>query len=265
MEEQDPVEQARRRFDRDLHTQEYRKIHEDASHLEALMGLLDVRPDSRFLDLGTGNGYLAFEMARRFPDIAVTGIDIAAGSIALDEKLRQERGIRNLDFVSYDGTRLPFGDALFSGVISRYAFHHFPDAALSVQELHRITDAQGFVVISDPITYEEDTVGFIDRFQRLKGDGHVHFFRLPELHALFRRCGFAEGVGFLSTISFPRDVSDAHLRLLEETPTSILEKYRIELRRECDIRHGDRVERALSKGQLASARASICARGCRTL
>jgi len=229
IEKQTLIDQARQRFDRELHTDEYRKIHGDASHLEALMNFLDVRPDKRYLDLGTGNGYLAFEMARRFPVIAVTGIDIAKQSIQINQKLRQEQGIKNLEFISYDGIRLPFGDALFGGVISRYAFHHFPDAAASAQELYRITDAQGFVIISDPITDEADTVGFIDQFQKLKPDGHVHFFSAPELDALFQQHGFTREAQFLSSISYPRDVDESYLRLFEKTPASILEKYCIML------------------------------------
>ena len=230
MEKQNLVEQARRRFDRELHTDEYRRIHGDAAHLEALMNFLDVRPHKRYLDLGTGNGYLAFEMAHRFPDIAVTGLDIALHSIQLDQKLQQEQGLKNLEFISYEGLQLPFGEAAFGGVISRYAFHHFPDTTISVQELYRITEAQGFVIISDPITDEEDTAGFIDQFQQLKPDGHVHFFRAPELDALFQRHGFTREAQFLSAISYPRDVNEAYLRLFDKTPASILEKYCIELR-----------------------------------
>jgi SAM-dependent methyltransferase len=230
MEDETNIEQARRRFDRDLHTDEYRRVHEDPSHLDALMDLLDMRPGGRYLDLGTGNGYLAFEMVRRFPDIGVTGADIARRSIEANRRLQQEQGLRNLDFVAYDGVELPFGDAVFGGVISRYAFHHFPDPAASVRELHRITDAQGFVVLSDPITYEDDTDGFIDRFQRLKPDGHLHFFREPELHALFGRHGFAAEARFLSRISYPRDASDAYLRLLEATSGEIRRRYGVEIR-----------------------------------
>ena len=230
MEKQTIVEQARQRFDHELHTDKYRRIHGDAAHLEALMNFLDVRPNKRYLDLGTGNGYLAFEMAHRFPDIAVTGIDIAIHSIQLDEKLQQEQGIKNLEFVSYNGIQLPFSDALFGGVISRYAFHHFPDTTISVQELYRIIEPQGFVIISDPITYKEDTIGFIDKFQQLKTDGHVHFFMAPELDALFQRHGFTKETQFFSTISYPRDVAEPYLLLFNKTPTSILEKYRIELR-----------------------------------
>ena len=224
------VEQARQRFDPILHTDEYRKIHGDAAHLEALMNFLDVRPNKRYLDLGSGNGYLAFEMAHRFPDIAVTGIDIAIHSIQLDQKLSQERGIKNLEFLSYAGIQFPFRDASFGGVISRYAFHHFPDTTISVQELYRITEAQGFVIISDPITDEEDTTGFIDQFQQLKPDGHVHFFRAAELDTLFQGYGFTEEAQFLSAISYSRDVNEDYMHLLEKTAPSILEKYCIELR-----------------------------------
>lgn len=223
------VEQARLSFDRELHTDTYRRLHSDAAHLEALMNLLAVHPNKRYLDLGTGNGYLAFEMCRRFPDILVTGLDIASHSIRRNRELRQEQGIKNLEFVSYDGLVLPFKECWFAGVISRYAFHHFPNAVLSVQELYRITDPKGFVIISDPMTYDDDTSGFIDQFQQLKADGHVHFFREPELDALFQAQGFARGSQFFSSISFPRDLSESCLRLLDKTPAAILERYGIEI------------------------------------
>jgi ubiquinone/menaquinone biosynthesis C-methylase UbiE len=224
-----PVEQARRRFDLELHTDAYRRIHEDPSHLDSLMNLMDAQPGQRYLDLGTGNGYLAFEIARRFPDAVVTGVDIAARSIDLNQKLQRERGVSNLDFVSYEGTKLPFSDGLFAGVVSRYAFHHFADPKVSVQELRRITEPDGFVIISDPITYEDDADGFIDRFQRVKADGHVHFHRPAELDALFGRQGFAVEARSFGTISYPRELSEPYLRLIESTPASILQEYRIEV------------------------------------
>ena len=99
-------------------------------------------------------------MANRFPDISVTWIDIATNTIQLNQKLQDEIGIKNLEFISYEWIQLPFRESYFGGTISRYAFHHFPDSTISVQELNRITEAQGFAIISDPIKYEEDTEGF---------------------------------------------------------------------------------------------------------
>lgn len=224
------VEQAREHFDKALHTDAYREIHSDAAHLEALMDLLSVHSGKRYLDLGTGNGYLAFEMARRFPEIVVTGLDIAARSIGQNRELQREQGIQNLDFLSYDGLRIPFQETWFEGVISRYAFHHFPDPALSVQELSRISEAQGFVIISDPVTHEEDTAGFIDQFQQLRADGHIHFFRPLELDTLFQGYGFTTEARFFSAVSYLRNINEAYLQLLERTPETIQERYGIQVR-----------------------------------
>src|SRR5512143_1726752 len=175
------IEQARQSFDKELHTAGYSDIHAASTHLEALLQMIDIQPHKHYLDLGTGNGYIAFEFASRFPSLVVTGLDIAADSIQVNQSIQRERGLDNLDFRAYDGLGLPFTDASYWGVISRYAFHHFPDAMFSVQELQRIIEPQGFVIISDPITHDEDTANFIDQFQQLKPDGHVHFCKSDEL------------------------------------------------------------------------------------
>ena len=178
------------------------------------MNLLDLRPGKRYLDLGTGNGYLAFEMASRFPEIKVTGIDIAINSIRVDQKLAREKSIANLNFLSYGGIQLPFKSGAVDGAISRYAFHHFPDPDRSVQELSRVTAPGGFVILSDPMTYAEDRSDFIDQFQKLKPDGHVHFYREEELDSLFEKFGLIKETGFkkLSIIpSGPPPVNPAEL------------------------------------------------------
>jgi ubiquinone/menaquinone biosynthesis C-methylase UbiE len=223
------VEQARQSFDKELQTARYPNIHADSAHLEALLQMIDIQPHKHYLDLGTGNGYIAFEFASRFPSLAVTGLDIAVHSIQVNQSIQRERGLDKLDFRVYDGLALPFMDASYWGVISRYAFHHFPDVVFSVQELQRILEPHGFVIISDPITSNEDTANFIDQFQQLKPDGHVHFYHSDELEMLFRQNGFQKETHFMSTVSYPRDLSEAYLQLLNNTPAPILEKYRVKI------------------------------------
>ena len=229
MRRQEIIEQARQGFDGKLHTDTYRKIHSDEGHLNALVGFLDIRPAKRYLDLGSGNGYLAFEMAGRFPGIFVTGVDIATNSIRRDQELQRERKIENLDFIEYDGGRLPVGDSAYWGIISRYAFHHFPDPVASIHDLQRITEPKGFVIFSDPITYDDDMDDFIDRFQQLKKDGHVHFYRQRELDNLFQRNGFRMQEQFFTQITYPREMDASYQRLFEQTPASILEHYQVKI------------------------------------
>ena len=227
MKKSDILAQARQGFDSQLHTQAYRLIHSDQAHLQALMEFLEIRPVARYLDLGTGNGYLAFEMAKRFPEIFITGVDIATNAIRTDQALQQERQLRNLEFLEYDGGQLPLDDASCWGTISRYAFHHFPDPAFSLHDLARITLPGGFVIIADPITCDQDTGGFIDRFQQCKPDGHIHFYRTRELDDLFDHSGFSLQAQFFTKMTYPRVMNADYQHLFEQTPASVLEQYQI--------------------------------------
>jgi len=225
----DIIDQARKQFDNELHTDEYRRIHADKTHLNSLMGFIEIVPNKNYLDLGTGNGYLAFEKANLFPNIQVTGIDIAENSIQQNKKIQQERQIENLEFMAYGGIRLPVIDGSYWGVISRYAFHHFPDPMTSIKEMYRVLEKRGFVIISDPITYNDDTNDFIDQFQKLKKDGHVHFYRLQERDEIFRQGGFYKEDQFQSECTYPRELDIPYHRLFEKTSTSILDKYQVNI------------------------------------
>jgi ubiquinone/menaquinone biosynthesis C-methylase UbiE len=229
MKSNDIIHQARTRFDQELHTDTYRKIHSDHAHLQSLMNLLDIQPANRYLDLGTGSGYLAFEMAKRFPLTHITGIDIAAQSIAQNNNICREKHIPNLNFIAYEGLQLPFENAYFHGIISRYALHHFPDIEASLSEFNRITAENGYIIISDPVTLPDDTVNFIDQFQSLKPDGHVHFYRKKELKALFAQYGFTIETEFNSTVTYPRDLTPAYTSLIQQTPPAILEQYNVSI------------------------------------
>jgi SAM-dependent methyltransferase len=227
---EDIVAQSRAVFDAELHTDSSKQILSDEAHLEGLLQLAEIRPGKRYLDLGTGRGYIAFEMAQRHPQILVTGLDVTEQSIGINRRIQRERELGNVDFRCYDGIRLPFDDSSYFGVLCRYAFHHLPDSVLAVEELHRVVETGGFVVISDPITFDEDTVGYIDCFQRLRPDGHVHFLRRAELDALFQQHGFRKESEFTSAVSYPRDMNEHYSRLLQGTPPAILERYKVNVR-----------------------------------
>lgn len=218
------IEQAKKRFDAYVHTPEYKKIHSDTEHLDNLLILSPVKGGKRYLDLGTGNGYIAKALAERHPDIIVHGVDIT--HMVIDENNRLNR-LQNLFFDEYDGFDFPYPDSFFYGVICRYAFHHFPDVKKSMTEISRIIEKDGYFVFSDPRTDDIDVSGFIDEFQKLLPDGHIHFYRENEIKELFYRYNFQQESSFYSSIRYPREYNSEYEKLISTTDKDIIKNYEI--------------------------------------
>ncbi|MEJ2567897.1 MAG: class I SAM-dependent methyltransferase [candidate division WOR-3 bacterium] len=70
------IEKTKQKFDPILHTDGYKKIHSDEEHLKKLLNLFELKANCHYLDLGTGNGYLAFALAEKDKNIFVEGLDI---------------------------------------------------------------------------------------------------------------------------------------------------------------------------------------------
>ena len=228
---QEIIDRAKAGFEADLFRHDYASIHYDQHQLTALLDLCPLISQKRYLDLGTGNGYVAFALARLSSRISVTGIDIAHRAVVANKERARAKLMGHLDFISYGGTLLPFKQSSFFGAISRYAFHHFPDPDLSAAELFRSLEPGGFCIIADPVPESNDRIDFINRFMALKDDGHVAFRSSFELAAIFEKVGFQPEAHFSTSITFPRELTDDYLRLIADTPDSIRQAYRLRLDR----------------------------------
>ncbi|GAK59890.1 methyltransferase type 11 [Candidatus Vecturithrix granuli] len=232
MKENEIINAAKARFDKQLHTDEYKKIHSNDEQLNALLNLMDIKSGMKYLDIGTGNGYVAFALAKRYPDIFVWGIDIAENSMQQNNAICEKEKIPNATFVAYDGIKLPFDRDNFYGAVSRYAFHHFPNIQKFILELNRIIKPEGFFLFSDPKTYDNDCENFVDQFQQHMNDGHVHFYKRKEIETYFNAGGFYVQKEFESTIRYPRIMDKKYEELLKKTDGKILDNYKIEFETE---------------------------------
>ena len=226
------IKKAKQGFEKALFASDYAQIHLDEQHLATLLSLGHIVKGKRYLDLGTGNGYIAFALARRHPDLFVTGLDIVQKAIAANNRRAQAEQLHHLDFMSYDGAALPFEGSHFFGVINRYAFHHFPNPAFSAGEVYRILESGGFCLIADPAPASEDETDFINHFMALKDDGHVRFYTAVELDALFDQAGFKVEKRVQTSITFPRRMNRDYEQLIAQTPRAILEAYRLRIVRD---------------------------------
>ena len=219
------IAQAARAFDAELHTHAYRTTHENQPQLNRLLSYVPEMPNQIFLDLGTGAGYVAMALAKRYVSSRVIGVDVAEKAIRMDIKLALDQGLSNIQFQTFDGITLPFTDGLLDAVFCRYAFHHLPSPLTTLSEINRTLRKPGKFIFSDAVRSEVDNIDFINKFQSLKNDGHVRMVTTSDLLKTFEQNGFVLKESFQSSISFNRTLNNAYSKLIDATPTQILRAY----------------------------------------
>lgn len=219
------IEAARRSFNEELLSADYPHIHDNDEQVSRLIAFLDPRPGGTYLDLATGNGAVAFAIARYQPQARVIGVDIADRAVARNQASAVEQAYDNIEFLPTDGRRIAHPAASFDGVACRYALHHFPDLDAILADVRSVLRPAGAFVVADAVRHPDDDRDFINRFQALKPDGHVRIYTLDELTDLFRTRGFELVEQFTSAIAFTRDVASEARSLIEETPRRILDLY----------------------------------------
>lgn len=102
------------------------------------------------LDVGTGPGYVAAEVARARPGLQVIGLDLAAHMV---EKAGRYAAWVGLDgralWPQADGHHLPFADHVFDLVLSSFAMHHWNDPLLVLNEMARVLKPGGRYYLAD--------------------------------------------------------------------------------------------------------------------
>lgn len=197
------VQQAKESFNCIIDNKTYANIIKDDNHLSEIMDLIEESNYRRILDIGTGTGYLAFPLAERFPKSTVCGIDIADAIIQKNNEIVKEKGITNLSFEVFDGLNYLFEDESVDLIVTRYAFHHFPNVQDAIRQMHRILAKGGKILVSDPMRNEKDINGVIDDFMRVKKDGHIQFYSAKELDEMFIDSGFIKDEQLITEMKFP--------------------------------------------------------------
>jgi SAM-dependent methyltransferase len=105
---------------------------------------------SRVLDVGTGPGALAIEIARRCPRCQVVGVDLAPEMLATAGARAAEAGVADrVRFQIADASALPLADGSIDVAVSTLSLHHWRDPAAVLRELHRVLQRGGQALIYD--------------------------------------------------------------------------------------------------------------------
>ncbi|WP_052128459.1 class I SAM-dependent methyltransferase [Neosynechococcus sphagnicola] len=104
---------------------------------------------TKVLDVGCGDGYLLYRVSQRCPQAKLFGIDGDEVGIQLAAaQLQQHQCPASLQQAS--AYQLPFEAGEFDLVLSADVIEHLDDPELAVQEMHRILQPGGVLLISTP-------------------------------------------------------------------------------------------------------------------
>jgi ubiquinone/menaquinone biosynthesis C-methylase UbiE len=87
------------------------------------VALMEHWPKAHVLDLGCGGGHVTFNVARLVREIVA--YDLAPEMLGVVARAAEERGLDNVTTRQGSVESLPFEDASFDVVLSRFSAHHF--------------------------------------------------------------------------------------------------------------------------------------------
>ena len=117
---------------------------QDPRWRRSMVAAIDPRPGQRVLDVATGTGLVAFELARR-GGCEVTGLDQSEEMLARARaRLAADPGLADrVTFVRGDAERLPFEDGEFDALTFTYLLRYVDDRAATMRELARVVRPGG--------------------------------------------------------------------------------------------------------------------------
>src|SRR5262249_15801402 len=136
----------------------------DDTVLRMIVNRASAGPTDTVLDVACGPGIVVCAFA---PYVRhATGIDFTPAMLDQARALAAEKRLRNVAWVHGDAYNLPYADASFTIVVTRYSLHHLLDPAAVLREMVRVCIPGGRIVVID--AYASEDPGKAAAFHRVE-------------------------------------------------------------------------------------------------
>ncbi|MFW9991434.1 MAG: class I SAM-dependent methyltransferase [Candidatus Odinarchaeota archaeon] len=164
------------------------KVHSDKEDLEWALHFIDPGSNWLVLDIATGAGHLALNLAPVVDRVIAS--DLTREMLTQAKKLASERNLNNIQTQFIDVHNIPYPDNTFDLVASRIAPHHFYDMEKAIREMVRVTKVNSFLFIQDTVCPEDkESADFINYLEKLRDPSHVRTLSKSRWEALLEKTG----------------------------------------------------------------------------
>jgi ubiquinone/menaquinone biosynthesis C-methylase UbiE len=162
---------------------------EDA--LRMIVEAAQPEPTDTVLDIACGGGIVVCAFA---PYVgSATGIDVTPAMLEQAQRLASGKGLTNVAWRQGDVTTLPYDDASFTIVVTRYSFHHLLEPRAVLREMVRVCAPGGRIVVVDTCASEDPAkAAEFNRLEKLRDPSHARSLTAAELKGLFAAVGLPE-------------------------------------------------------------------------
>lgn len=160
------------------------------------------------LDLGSGPGVIACELARAVAPGKAVGVDVNEQFVDLARQVQSREGVTNIRFEQGNAYALPFADNTFDFIYSRFLFQHLSEPVRALREALRVLKPGGSLSVADvddgwlmlhpePPTFQSFVTRAQEAQARLGGDRRIG----RKLAGYFSEAGFKEVRGGVMPIT----------------------------------------------------------------